>query len=82
MRVAGLARTVPVAFCAFVLAGCETTNESEWASAPGGTPFDQAEQTCEAQLEFVAQEAARRGFFVECMAAFDWTPKPGAGLPG
>ena len=67
----------PVLAAALLLSACETTNESEWASAPEGTPFDHAERTCESQQEAIAEEAARPAFFVKCMAAFDWTPRPG-----
>ena len=62
---------------ALVLAGCETTNEDEWTSAAGGTPFDQAEDTCETQLEFIESEEGHQRFFVDCMAAYDWRPRPG-----
>ncbi len=75
MKVNGFA---PFLVTALLVAGCETTNESEWASAPGGTSFDHAERTCEDQQEFIAEESARTGFFVKCMAAFDWSPEAGS----
>lgn len=82
MKVTGTARTAAAGLCALALAGCQTTKESEWTSARGGTPFDQAEKTCEIQQEFIAEEAARPGFFVKCMAAFDWTPEAGRAPTG
>lgn len=74
MKVNGLTPTIAAAL---LVAGCQTTRESDWASAPGGTSFDHAERTCEDQQEFIAEKSARTGFFVKCMAAFDWRPQAG-----
>ena len=63
------------------LAGCQTAGEPGWDhSGSSGTSFDQAEETCETQMEFVADENARPEFFAGCMAAFGWTARR-AGAP-
>ena len=61
------------------LAACETTNSSDW-NGGGGTPFKQAERSCQDLMGTIAKEDARREFFVVCMRAFGWTPKPGASI--
>ena len=58
------------------LCGCETTNESEWTGGEGAS-FRNAEITCENQAESIEEEANRSDFFVACMGALGWTPKPG-----
>ena len=56
------------------LEGCQTAGDGQWVHAgASGTPFDRAEETCETQMEFVADHNARPDFFAKCMAAFGWT---------
>ncbi|GGD93686.1 hypothetical protein GCM10011515_11840 [Tsuneonella deserti] len=62
-----------------MLAACETTNSSDWSGGPG-TPFKQAERSCQDLLGSVSKEEDRRDFFVGCMRALGWTPKPGASI--
>ena len=62
------------------LAGCRSAGERGWVhSGPSGTSFDQAEETCETQMQFVSDVNARPDFFAKCMAAFGWTAKAGGG---
>lgn len=60
-----------------LLAGCETTNSSDWTGGKG-TPFKQAERSCNELLTTVSKEEDRREFFIGCMKALGWTPEPGA----
>ena len=43
-------------------------------------PVKQAERSCQDLMGTIAKEDARREFFVGCMRAFGWTPKPGASI--
>ncbi len=61
------------------LAACETTNSSDWTGGKG-TPFKQAERSCNELLPTVAKEEDRRDFFIGCMQALGWTPKDGASI--
>lgn len=72
MRIAAMALTL-------VLAACETTNSSDWTGG-SGTPFKQAERTCQEELKNISKEAGRRDFFIGCMEALGWTPRPGASI--
>ena len=64
---------------ALALAGCKTDDAADWSHiGPGGTEFRQADRTCEDQLQFVADESERTDFYVKCMAALGWAPRPGA----
>lgn len=71
MRVASL---VPAA--ALLLAACQTIDDSDWRGGES-TSFNQAERTCKTQTKYIAEEARRGEFFVGCMAALGWTPRPG-----
>jgi len=73
-----LRRVAPIAML-LVLAACETTNSSDWAGGEG-TPFKQAERSCNELLPTVEKEEDRREFFIGCMTALGWTPKPGASI--
>ena len=73
-----LQRVAPIAVL-LVLAACETTNSSDWTGGEG-TPFKQAERSCNELLPTVEKEEARREFFIGCMGALGWTPKPGASI--
>lgn len=59
------------------LAACQTTDDSQWVAAGQGVPFNRAEETCEDQQDFIADDEARPAFFVKCMVALGWTPKDG-----
>ena len=72
-------RSASVIAILLVLAACETTNSSDWTGGPG-TPFKQAERSCNDLLPTVSEEGDRRAFFVGCMKALGWTPKPGASI--
>ena len=72
-------RTAALLAVLFALAGCETTNSSDWTGGRG-TPFNQAELTCQDQLTTIAKEDSRRDFFIGCMNALGWAPKPGASI--
>ena len=69
----------PLAAAAFALwlAGCQTTDESNWVVTGAATPFDRAEETCETQQDFIQEEGAKPAFFVKCMDALGWEPKAG-----
>ena len=41
------------------LSACETTNSSDWTGGPG-TPFKQAERTCQEELKNISKEENRR----------------------
>ena len=72
-----MSRTVTaslVPLCALLLTACETTNSEDWTGG-ATTPFEQAERSCETQMEFISQEENRRTFFIGCMRALGWTPK-------
>ena len=60
-----------------VLAACETTNSDDWTGGDG-TPFNQAERSCGELNKSIAKEEDRRAFFIGCMGALGWAPKPGA----
>ena len=53
-----LRRVAPIAVL-LALAGCETTNSSDWSGGQG-TPFKQAERSCNELLPTVAKEESRR----------------------
>ena len=72
-------RSMNVALLALVLAGCETTNSDDWTGGEG-TPFTNAERSCFSLVEDVEEEEKRREFFIGCMAALGWAPKPGASI--
>ncbi|MCT2558789.1 hypothetical protein N0B51_07325 [Tsuneonella sp. YG55] len=61
------------------MTACSTTDPDDWS---GGTrtPFGQAEKSCTELLETIAKVQNRRDFFVACMGALGWTPKPGASI--
>lgn len=67
---------VAATLAALALAACETTNSDEWIGE-GETDFNQAERGCRAQTESIAEEENRPEFFVECMEALGWRPRPG-----
>jgi hypothetical protein len=71
-------RVAPIALL-LVFAGCETTNSSDW-SGGRGTPFKQAERSCNELLPTIAKEESRRDFFIGCMQALGWTLKPGGSV--
>ena len=73
-----LRRVAPIAIM-LVLAGCETTNSSDWTGGDG-TPFKQAERSCNELLPTVEKEEDRRAFFIGCMGALGWTPGLGASI--
>ena len=68
-------RTTLIAF-ALALVSCGTTNKPDWTGGAGAS-FRNAEITCENQAERIEDEANRSDFFVGCMGALGWTPKPG-----
>jgi hypothetical protein len=70
-----LARVAPIAILS-LLAACETTNSSDWTGGQG-TPFKQAERSCDDLLPSIAKEESKRDFFIGCMQALGWTLKPG-----
>lgn len=65
--------------CLLLLAACETTNSADWTGGKG-TPFKQAERSCNELLPTVAKEEDRREFFIGCMQALGWAPKVGASI--
>ena len=71
-------RVAPIAML-LTLTACETTNSSDWAGGRG-TPFKQAERTCNELLPGISKEEDRRDFFISCMHALGWSPKPGASI--
>lgn len=73
-----LRRAVPIAVL-LALAACETTNSSDWTGGDG-TPFKQAERSCNELLPTVSKEEDRREFFIGCMKALGWSPKPGVSI--
>jgi hypothetical protein len=73
-----MSRSTNVLLLALALAACETTNSDDWVGTEG-TPFSQAERSCGVMLEDVGEER-RREFFIGCMAALGWAPKPGASI--
>lgn len=72
-------RTALVLAAALALSACETTNSDDWTGG-AGTPFKTAEKSCENLLADVAKDEDRREFFIGCMQALGWTPKPGASI--
>ena len=58
------------------LSACETVNSDGWTGG-ASTPFSQAEETCEEQVDKIEDETRKPIFFTECMRAFGWEPKPG-----
>ncbi|MXO73835.1 hypothetical protein GRI40_01175 [Altererythrobacter aerius] len=74
-----MGRALFASLAVLALGACETTNSHDWIGGPG-TSFDQAERTCLAMVESVAKEADRRDFFIGCMQALGWTPRPGASI--
>jgi|GEM_PF-5318158 len=64
------------AIAPFALAACQTTTSDEW-TGDGSTDFTQAERSCEKQTENIEEKAERAEFFVGCMRALGWEPKPG-----
>jgi hypothetical protein len=73
-----LPRVAPFAIL-LLLAACETTNSSDWIGGEG-TPFKQAERSCNELLPTISKEEDRRAFFIGCMRALGWTPKAGASV--
>ena len=71
-------RVAPIAFL-LLLAACETTNSSDW-NGGSGTPFKQAERTCQEELKNISKEENRRDFFIGCMSALGWALRPGASV--
>jgi hypothetical protein len=63
----------------FVLAACETTHSSDWVGG-NGTPFKQAERTCQEELKNISKADGRRDFFIGCMGALGWAPRPDASI--
>ena len=63
------------------LAACETTTSDDWTGG-GSTPFKQAERSCEEQTQNIRSEeaGAKADFFVGCMKALGWEPKPGTAI--
>lgn len=61
------------------LGACETTNSSDW-SGSREKPFRQAEKSCLGQADAIEDKANRRKFFIGCMGALGWNPKPGASV--
>lgn len=72
-------RTLPILLIPFALSACETTNSDEWTGG-AATPFGQAEKSCTDLLDTISDNDDRREFFVGCMRALGWTPKPGASI--
>ena len=73
-----IVRVAPVVL-ALALAACETTNSSDWTGG-SGTPFKQAERTCQEELKTISKADNRRDFFIGCMSALGWTPRAGASI--
>lgn len=71
-------RALPI-IALLVLAACESTNSRDW-NGGATTPFKQAERSCGDLLKSVERDAERREFFIGCMGALGWTPKPGASI--
>ena len=65
----------------FVQTGCQSTTSDDWDGG-ASTPFTQAERSCEEQTQSIRSEepGAKREFFVGCMSALGWTPKPGRAI--
>jgi len=71
-------RVAPIVLL-LALPACETTNSSDWNGGKG-TPFNQAERSCQEELKNISKPGGRRDFFIGCMNALGWTPKPGASI--
>ena len=61
---------------ALLLGACETTNSEDWTGGDA-TPFHTAERTCEDQAANIREQENRSQFFIGCMQALGWEPKPG-----
>lgn len=73
-----MGRAFPI-IALLALAACESTNSSDWTGG-ATTPFKQAERSCGDLLKSVKLEADRRDFFIGCMGALGWAPRPGASI--
>ena len=69
--------TIIAALVSLALAGCQTTDGDDWVEGSPNAPFKQAERTCGDLTKEIEKEANRPGYFVRCMGALGWTPKPG-----
>lgn len=65
------------ALAPLALAGCQTTDGDDWVGRSQNVSFKQAEATCGELRQEIEKEANRPGYFVSCMEALGWTPKPG-----
>lgn len=72
-------RRALILFAAIALSACQTTDSDDWTGG-AHTPFGQAEKSCTELLQTISREQNRREFFVGCMGALGWTPKPGASI--
>ena len=79
VQIPGMRRTALLLAAALVLSACETTNSDDWNGGER-TPFKQAEKSCESLLPDIGKDADRREFFIGCMGALGWLPKPGASI--
>jgi hypothetical protein len=61
------------------LAACKTSGSDDWTGG-AQTPFGQAERSCTELLDTISREEDRREFFIGCMGALGWTPRPGASI--
>jgi len=69
------------ALAALALTGCQTANGADWLrNGSGKTGYRQAERTCLTQSGAIEKDANRRDFFIGCMGALGWAPKPGASI--
>ena len=69
-------RSCPLILVAtLALAACETTNSKNWTGGDS-TPFETAERTCEDQAANISEQENRSDFFIGCMQALGWNPKP------
>lgn len=67
------------AAAATLLSACETTNSDNWTGGTA-TPFNHAERSCGSLTDDISKDENRRDFFIGCMQALGWTPKPGASI--
>ncbi|MGN3973084.1 hypothetical protein [Tsuneonella sp. SYSU-LHT278] len=72
-------RRALILFAAIALPACQTTDSDDWTGG-AHTPFGQAEKSCTELLQTTSKEQNRREFFVGCMGALGWTPKPAASI--
>ena len=70
-------RKLPLIVVLAVLASCKTDDSDDWTGG-ATTPYRQAELSCSELLESISEESDRRAFFIGCMGALGWAPKPGA----